>query len=192
MLPKASGDLQPQLGEGFGVAQTISGKLPRRLDRHLLVIATVIAAALIFIAASALGNLGIQTVDTATGRAFPCTVLRVMDGDGPIICAEKDQQGRQVQVRLRGIEARDGDGGCRTQDCPEMNWEEGKAVLTRIAGARMNCMSYGPYRDRVDAFCSTPDGADVSCELVKMGAAVRWPEFDAEGRLLGCVPGRRR
>ena len=182
-----------QLGEGSGVEQTISGRLPRRLDRHLLVIAAVIAAALIFIAASALGRLGIQTVDTSTGRAFPCTVLRVMDGDGPVICAEEDEQGRQVQVRLRGIEARDGDGDCRiAQGCPEMNWEEGKAVLTRIAGARMNCTSYGPYRDRVDAFCSTPEGADVSCELVKMGAAVRWPEFDAEGRLLGCVPGRRR
>jgi endonuclease YncB( thermonuclease family) len=175
------------------VPKTIAGKSPRRVDRHLLVIAAVILAALLFIAASALGNLGIQTVDTATGRAFPCTVLKVMDGDGPVICAEKDQEGRQVQVRLRGIEARDGDGNCRiAQGCPKMNWEEGKAVLTRLAGARMNCTSYGPYRDRVDAFCDTLEGADVSCELVRMGAAVRWPEFDSEGRLLNCAPGSRR
>jgi endonuclease YncB( thermonuclease family) len=95
-------------------------------------------------------------------------------------------------VRLRGIEARDGDGNCRiAQGCPEMNWEEARAVLTRIAGARMNCVSYGGYRDRVDAFCSTLEGVDVGCEMVKMGAAVRWPEFDSEGRLRGCVPGRR-
>ncbi|HZH07563.1 MAG TPA: hypothetical protein VEY69_12870, partial [Lautropia sp.] len=173
------------------VPHTIAGKMPRRLDRHLLVIGAVIVAALMFIAASSLGYLGIQTVDTATGNGFPCTVLRVMDGDGPVICAEQDQQGRQVQVRLRGIEARDGDGGCRTQLCPQMNWEEGRTVLTRIAGPRMNCTSYGSYRDRVDAFCSTLDGVDVSCELVRMGAAVRWPEFDAEERLLNCVPGRR-
>jgi endonuclease YncB( thermonuclease family) len=172
---------------------TIAEKPPRRIDRHLLAIAMVILSALIFIAASALGNLGIQSVDTATGRAFPCTVIKVMDGDGPVICAEKDQEGRPVQVRLRGIEARDGDGDCRiAEGCPEMNWQEGKAVLTRIAGGRMNCTSYGPYRDRVDAFCSTLDGVDVSCELVKMGAAVRWPEFDAEGRLLNCAPGLRR
>lgn len=175
------------------MAQTIAGKLPRRIDRHLLAIGSVILAAILFIATSALGDLGIETVDTATGRAFPCTVLKVMDGDGPIICEEKDQEGRQVQVRLRGIEARDGDGDCRiAQACPEMNWQEAKAVLTRIAAARMNCVSYGAYRDRVDAFCSTPEGVDVNCELVKMGAAVRWPEFDSEGRLLGCVPGRGR
>jgi endonuclease YncB( thermonuclease family) len=159
----------------------------------MLVIGAVILAALIFIAASAIGRLGIQKVDTATGSVFPCTVLRVMDGDGPVICAEEDQEGRQVHVRMRGIEARDGDGGCRlAQGCPEMSWEEGRAVLTRVAGARMDCTSYGGYRDRVDAFCSTPQGVDVNCELVKMGAAVRWPEFDSEGRLLNCAPGRER
>jgi endonuclease YncB( thermonuclease family) len=64
-------------------------------------------------------------------------------------------------------------------------------VLTRIAGARMNCVSHDAYRDRVDAFCSTPSGVDVACELVRMGAAVRWAEFDPNGRLLSCVPGRR-
>jgi endonuclease YncB( thermonuclease family) len=171
----------------------MTGKLPRRIDRHLLVIATVILGAITFIAASAVGDLGIQTVDTSTGRSFPCTVLKVMDGDGPVICEEQDQEGRQVQVRMRGIEARDGDGDCRIAlGCPQMNWQEGRAVLTRIAAARMNCVSYGGYRDRVDAFCSTPEGVDVNCELVKMGAAVRWPEFDSEGRLLGCVPGRGR
>jgi len=100
------------------VAQTIAGRRPRRLDRHLL----VIVAALIFIAAGALGSLGIQTVDSVTGQPFPCTVIKVMDGDGPVICEEQDQDGRQVQVRLRGIEARDGDGDCRlAQKCPEMN-----------------------------------------------------------------------
>jgi endonuclease YncB( thermonuclease family) len=158
----------------------------------MLAVASVILAALIFIAASALGNLGIERVDTSTGRAFPCTVIKVMDGDGPVICEEKDEQGRQVQVRMRGIEARDGDGDCRiAQGCPEMSWQEGKEVLTRIAGARVECVSYGAYRDRVDAFCSNLEGVDVSCELVKMGAAVRWPEFDSEGRLLNCVPGAR-
>ena len=170
----------------------MTGAWLRRLDTHLLVVATVIFAAIVFIAASMLGRLGIQTVDTSAGRSFPCTVVKVMDGDGPVICEEQDQSGRQVQVRLRGIEARDGDGNCRiAQGCPDMNWEEAKAVLIRVAGARMNCVSRDAYRDRVDASCSTLSGVDVNCELVKMGAAVRWPEFDREGRLLNCVPGRR-
>jgi hypothetical protein len=54
----------------------ISGAWVRRLDPHLLVVATVILAALIFIAASMLGRAGIETVDTTAGRSFPCTVVR--------------------------------------------------------------------------------------------------------------------
>ena len=178
--------------ERAGVDLGVAGRWMRRLDAHLLVVTAVILAAIAFIAVSVVGRLGIQTVDTSTRHPFPCTVVKVMDGDGPVICEEQDQAGRQVQVRLRGIEARDGDGGCRiAQGCPQMNWQEARAVLTRIAGARMNCVSYDAYRDRVDAFCSTPAGVDVNCELVKMGAAVRWPEFDSEGRLVNCVPGRR-
>ena len=174
------------------MAQTHSGSWLRRPDPHLLVVTMVILAAVVFIAVSMLGRLGIETVDTSTGRTFPCTVVKVMDGDGPVICEEQDQLGRQVQVRLRGIEARDGDGNCRiAQGCPEMNWQEARAVLVRVAGARMNCLSRDGYRDRVDAFCSNLSGVDVNCELVRMGAAVRWPEFDAEGRLLRCIPGRR-
>jgi endonuclease YncB( thermonuclease family) len=72
-----------------------------------------------------------------------------------------------------------------------MNWLEARAVLTRVAGARMSCVSRDAYRDRVDAFCSNLSGVDVNCELVRMGAAVRWPEFDLEGRLVNCIPGRR-
>src|SRR4051812_7957817 len=100
-------------GMGTGVAQTIARGFLRRLDPHMLVIATVILLAMVFIAVSMLGRLGIETVDTSSGRPFPCTVVKVMDGDGPVICEEQDQRGRQVQVRLRGIEARDGDGNCR-------------------------------------------------------------------------------
>lgn len=165
----------------------------RGIDTRLLVICVVIASALVFIAASALGNLGIQTVDTSTGRTFPCTVLSVADGDGPVTCAENDQNGQQVQVRLRGIEARDDDGGCRiATGCTAMTWQEGRDVLTSVAGARMTCLSFGASYERVDSFCTTPGGVDVSCELVRLGAAVRWPEFDPEGRLTNCIPGQRR
>lgn len=173
--------------------ETVAGHVPRRLDPRTLFVGAVILGALIFIAASALGSLGIQSVDTATGRTFPCTVLGVTDGDGPIMCAEQNLDGQQVQVRIRGIEARDEDNVCRiASGCTEMSWEEGRAVLRDIARDRITCESYGLSYDRVDAFCLTPDGVDVSCELIRMGAAVRWPEFDPEGRLRGCIPGRRR
>ena len=177
---------------GAAVAQALTGTWLRRVDAHLLVITAVILMALIFIAVSVLGRIGIETVDTSIGRTFSCTVVKVMDGDGPVICEEQDRSGRQVQVRLRGIEARDGDGNCRiAQGCPEMNWQEAREVLVRVAGARMKCVARDGYRDRIDAFCSNLSGVDVNCELVRMGAAVRWPEFDAEGRLLRCIPGRR-
>jgi endonuclease YncB( thermonuclease family) len=170
----------------------ISRSWVRRLDPHLLVVVTVILAAVIFVGASMLGRIGITTVDIAVGRTFPCTVVKVMDGDGPVICEELDQLGRQVQVRLRGIEARDGDGNCRlAQGCPQMNWQEAREVLVRVAGARMNCVAADAYRDRVDSFCTNLSGVEVNCELVRMGAAVRWPEFDAEKRLVRCIPGRR-
>jgi endonuclease YncB( thermonuclease family) len=165
----------------------------RRIDAHIVVIAVVILAALLFVAASAFGGLGIQRVDTSTGKTFSCTVLSVTDGDGPVMCAEQDQSGNQVQVRMRGIEAQDEDGGCRiATGCTDMTWQEGKAVLTRIAGARMQCTSYGLTYERVDSACVNAEGVDVSCELIRMGAAVRWPQFDPEGRLANCIPGRRR
>jgi endonuclease YncB( thermonuclease family) len=171
----------------------MAGRGARRVDRRVLVIVIVILSALLFILASAFGNLGAQRVDTSTGRAFPCTVISVTDGDGPVVCAEFDQNGEQVQVRMRGIEARDEDGSCRiATGCTDMTWQEGRAVLIRIAGPRMNCTSYGKTYERVDSFCTTPEGVDVSCELIRMGAAVRWPQFDPEGRLAHCVPGQRR
>lgn len=175
------------------MSDAVAARGRRRIDARLVVIAGVIGAALLFVAASAFGNLGIERVDTATGNTFPCTVLSVTDGDGPVLCAEQDRNGEQVQVRMRGVEARDEDGSCRiATGCTDMTWQEGKAVLTRIAGARLQCTSYGMSYERVDSSCTNLQGVDVSCELIRMGAAVRWPQFDPEGRLAHCVPGRRR
>lgn len=176
------------------MAQIVAAHHHHRFDVRLFVIGGVILAAVLFIAASLVGDLGVATVDTATGRTFPCTVLSTEDGDGPVYCAERDQQGMPVIVRLRGIEARDSDGGCRiSTGCTEMTADEAGSVLRRIiTGVRIQCVSYGLSYERIDAFCTTPEGVDISCEMVRMGAAVRWPEFDSEGRLAQCVPGRRR
>lgn len=176
------------------MAQIVAAHHHRRFDVRLFVIGGVVLAAVLFIVASLLGDLGVATVDTTTGRNFACTVLSTEDGDGPIYCAERDQEGLPVVIRLRGIEARDSDGGCRiASGCTEMTPDEAAWVLRRIiTGQRLQCVSYGRSYERIDAFCTTPEGVDVSCEMIRMAAAVRWAEFDTEGRLAQCVPGRRR
>jgi len=65
------------------VTDAFPAEARRRWDTRILVIAAVVGAALLFVAASAFGGLGIQSVDVAIGKSFPCTVLNVTDGDGP-------------------------------------------------------------------------------------------------------------
>ena len=157
-----------------------------------IVIGLIIVAAMLFILVSALGDTGSAAVDTSAGRPFPCPVQAVYDGDGPINCTEVDLEGKQVRVRLRGIEAREVDNACRYPDlCPKATGEAAKAALTRIAVGRLECTSYGPSYSNVNASCRTATGADLSCEMLRTGTAVRWPEYDPEGRLVSCIPPNR-
>jgi len=155
-----------------------------------IIVAVIILAAVLFIAASVIFSLAPTKVDIAAGSHFPCTVISIYDGDGPINCAEVDAQGKQVAIRLRGIEAREPDNTCQLATCPPMSGAQAKAVLTRLAVGRMQCVSFGPSYNRVDASCFSATGVDISCELIRRGAAERWPEYDREGRLVHCVPGR--
>ena len=153
------------------------------------VIGVIIAAALLFILVNVIEDTEPERVDIAAGSQFPCTVLSVYDGDGPINCAEQDMQGKPVAVRLRGIEARETDDSCRPQElCPEMSGAEAKDILTRLAVGRLECTSHGPSYNRVDARCRNASGQDLSCEMIRSGGAMRWPEYDSEGELLACVP----
>lgn len=166
--------------------------LRSRIGLGGLVIGGIILAAIAFVIASAMSASASARVNTDAGSGFTCTVLSVRDGDGPINCAEIDAKGQPVAVRLRGIEARDSDNRCRLDEaCPKMSGAEAKATLTRIAVGRLQCVSFGPSYSRVDASCETSSGTDISCELIRIGAAVRWPQYDPDGRLLHCVPGRR-
>lgn len=163
----------------------------RRVGVRPILTALVIIAALVFIIISAIASRTPDTVDTASGSSFACTVLSVYDGDGPINCAEIDKAGHQVKVRLRGIEAREIDDSCRYDDlCPRASGADSKAELTRIAVGRMQCMSFGPSYNRVDAACHTAAGLDVSCEMIRRGKAVRWPEYDPTGLMIPCIPPR--
>lgn len=161
-----------------------------RIGTGGIVIALIVAAAIVFIGASAIFSLAPTTVDISTGARFPCTVISIYDGDGPINCAEVDENGKQVSIRLRGIEAREPDNTCQLPVCPPMSGAQAKAELTRLAVGRMQCVSFGPSYKRVDASCFSATGVDISCELIRRGAAERWPEYDREQRLVHCVPRR--
>ena len=174
------------------MAQTVWNRLHARIGVGGVAIGLLIIAALVFILVSVARDLAPSTVDTANGSRFSCTVLSVYDGDGPINCSEVDSQGKQVRVRLRGIEARDSDNSCRYPDlCPNASGAEAKAVLSRLAVGRLECVSFGPSYDRVDASCRSPTGADISCEMLRSGTAVRWPQYDPQGQLVGCTPAKR-
>ena len=164
----------------------------RRAHAGAIALGAIISSAVAFIIFSAVDVATAAVVDVAPGRQFSCTVQSVYDGDGPINCAEIDQSGKQVVLRLRGIEAREADDTCRRQDiCPNATGAAGKEQLTRLAVGRLECTSFGPSYNSVDVFCRNAAGIDISCEMIRSGAAARWPEYDPDGRLLPCVPQRR-
>lgn len=176
---------------GVGVSSSHFSRVRARIGTGGLVIAAIILAALAFITVNVLQSFTPERVDTATGRQFPCTVLSVYDGDGPINCAEIDGEGQQVRVRLRGIDAREPDNSCQVETCPAMSGQEAKAILTGLAVGRLQCTSFGPSYNRVDSSCLNSAGVDISCEMIRTGAAVRWPQYDREQRLVNCVPRNR-
>ncbi|MBX9860688.1 MAG: hypothetical protein K2Y20_14040 [Sphingomonas sp.] len=125
------------------------------------------------------------------GQSFACTPVRVWDGDGPIWCAEGPR------VRLAAIGAREIDGSCRRhQPCPKMSGVAARDVLVRLlGGARgvtpdghvivaapaMRCRSAGSAKgDRTAAWCSLRGVGDLSCALVRAGAAARWRWFGGD------------
>jgi endonuclease YncB( thermonuclease family) len=166
-------------------------RLRTRIGIGTIVVVVIILAALAFILVNLLRDRGPAKVDTAAGKTFPCTVLSVYDGDGPINCAETDMAGKEVTVRLRGIEARENDNSCQLDIYPRASGAEAKAKLTELAVGRLECQSFGPSYNRVDASCRNPAGVDISCEMIRSGAASRWPQYDREGRLTACVPAGR-
>jgi endonuclease YncB( thermonuclease family) len=173
------------------LAGTLWNGLRTRIGVGGIAIALLILAALAFILVNVADDRDKALVDTSAGSDFPCTVVSVYDGDGPINCSETDSEGKPVAVRLRGIDAREIDDSCQVQVCPKASGAEARALLTKLAVGRMQCHSFGPSYNRVDASCTNPEGTDISCELVRQGTAVRWPEYDPDGRLLPCVPKNR-
>ena len=127
------------------------------------------------------------------GIAFTCTPVTVWDGDGPVKCAEGPK------LRLAGIAAREIDGSCRLgQPCPDATGIESRDALVRLLGGprgitrnkhivvrgpKLACASEGSARGgRTAAWCTLPDGRDLSCAMIKTGTAVRWSRYDRKNR----------
>jgi endonuclease YncB( thermonuclease family) len=163
--------------------------LQKKYGAGALAVAGIIVAALAFILFNVLDHKQAARVNVAAGAEFPCTVRSVYDGDGPINCAEIDLAGRAVSVRLRGIEAREADNSCRHDDlCPAATGQQAKEKLTQLAVGQLECVSFGPSYNRVDARCISATGVDISCEMIRSGMASRWPQYDPDGRLIACIP----
>lgn len=128
-----------------------------------------------------------------TGLLFLCTPVAVYDGDGPVWCAEGPK------LRIAGIAAREMDGHCRSspaqgsQPCPRASGTQARdALVTLLGGARgtsleghvivrsppLRCRSAGDARyGRTAAFCTLPDGRDLSCAMLATGTVLRWARF---------------
>lgn len=109
------------------------------------------------------------------GDRFTCTVASITDGD-TLRCAETDQAGRQIRVRVSGINARETDGTCSPgHPCPSATASAGTAELRRLAsGQVLSCRAVGASYRRVAAFCTNEAGTDLSCAMVASGTAARW------------------
>lgn len=118
-------------------------------------------------------------------RTFTCNVTRVHDGDGPIWCAEHDQDGKPIKIRLHAVAARELDETCRPgHPCPAASGAEARQALAQLTlGRVLQCEATGTSYRRVTAWCWREDGVELNCAMVTSGTALRWDRYDRERRL---------
>jgi endonuclease YncB( thermonuclease family) len=140
----------------------------------------MLAIGVVFAAATAWAAQRTHQPDAAPRGAtdFPCHVASITDGD-TFRYTETDATGRQIRVRVSGIDARERDGSCAPgHPCATASAEAATAALTRlISGQALSCRPTGDTYGRVAAFCRRSDGADVSCEMMASGTAARWDRY---------------
>ena len=127
-------------------------------------------------------------LSVSVGQVFTCTPTAVWDGDGPIWCAEGPK------IRLAGIASREMTGACKPgHPCPSQTAVEARDMLVgllggqrgrlgtghvKVAAAPMRCRSEGSAGgSRTAAWCVTAGGVDLSCAMVRSGAAARWQRY---------------
>jgi endonuclease YncB( thermonuclease family) len=123
-------------------------------------------------------------------QAFTCTPVQVWDADGPVWCAEGPR------LRIHGIAAREMDGTCRDgHPCPDMPPIAARDALIGLLGPAsidatttghvrlskappLACRSFGGGGgNRTAARCRLPDGRDLGCRLIALGAAREWTRY---------------
>jgi endonuclease YncB( thermonuclease family) len=109
---------------------------------------------------------------------FACTVAGVHDGD-TLRCLERGPDGRQLRVRISGIDARELDGSCAPgHPCASAPPEAATAALERLVdGQRLQCQFEGYSYRRLAGFCVNGRGVDVSCAMLKSGTVALWPRY---------------
>lgn len=134
------------------------------------------------------------------GQSFACTPIAVWDGDGPVWCEEGPR------IRVSGIAAREMDGTCsKGHPCPPVDPLVSRAALVNligeangqsrhghviVEGPTMRCVSTGSAGgNRTGAWCVSPRGGDLSCEMVRVGYAARWDRY-WKGRR--CLPREKK
>ncbi len=122
------------------------------------------------------------------GQSFDCTPTRVWDGDGPVWCAEGPR------LRLSGVATRELDGSCSPgHPCPNADPHASRDYLASlvgepygesrhghilVSGPAMRCVSTGGAGgNRTGAWCVSPRGGDLSCQMVVSGMAARWDRY---------------
>lgn len=112
---------------------------------------------------------------------FLCLVVAVTDAD-TIRCADR------TKIRVAAINAREKDGSCiPNAPCAAMPHQRAKPAVERLVlGRTLRCRRVGVSYDRVVADCTLPNGAGLSCAIVRTGAAAWWPKFARQYRMRGC------
>ena len=117
----------------------------------------------------------------------PCTAVAVYDGDGPVWCEEG------WKLRIGGIAAREIDETCKlNHPCPAASGASARNALVELLGGgtgrlstghitispiALNCEMTGRSHDRLTAWCTLPDGRDLSCAMIASGTALVWDKY---------------
>ena len=110
--------------------------------------------------------------------SFYCTVSSITDGD-TLRCVERGPDGREIRVRLSGIDARERDGTCaRGHPCAAASPAAATTRLEQLAGHDvLSCQTVSSTYGRIAAFCRNSSGIDLSCALLASGVVVKWDRY---------------
>ena len=156
-----------------------------------LIVGAMIGLALLFLppllTASADTPAALVSQRPALPAGESCTAVAVYDGDGPLWCEEG------WKLRISGIAAREIDETCKpNHPCPAASGAAARDALVELLGGgtgrlgtghvtirpiALNCQINGRSHDRLTAWCTLPDGRDLSCAMVATGTALPWEKF---------------